>query len=50
MARKLIYGPDILGFTPSTGILTAKGYIPGQRVLLINNQTINTSILIFRTL
>lgn len=47
MARKLIYGPDILGFTPSTGILTAKGYIPGQRVLLINNQTINTSIFNF---
>jgi hypothetical protein len=47
MARKLIYGNEILGFTPSTGILTAKGYIPGSKLLLVNNSTVNTTLFNF---
>lgn len=47
MARKLIYGNEILGFTPSTGILTAKGYVPGSKLLLVNNSTNNTTLFNF---
>jgi hypothetical protein len=47
MARKLIYGNDILGFNPSAGILTVRGYVPTSKLLLVNNQTINTSLFNF---
>jgi hypothetical protein len=47
MARKLIYGNEILGFTPSTGIITARGYVPTSKLLLVNNSTNNTTLFNF---
>ena len=44
MARQLIYGNDIVSFTPSTGVIVVNGYIPLQKLLLINNATINTTL------
>ena len=47
MARKLIYGNEILGFTPAVGVITAKGYIPNSKLLLINNATSNLPLFNF---
>jgi len=47
MARQLIYGNEIVGFTPSSGIITAKGYVPLPKLLSIVNSTLNTPIYSF---
>lgn len=47
MARQLIYGNDIIGFNPSSGIITAKGYVPLPKLLSITNSTINENIYSF---
>lgn len=47
MARQLIYGNDIVGFNPSSGIITAKGYVPLPKLLSITNSTVNTTIYSF---
>jgi hypothetical protein len=47
MARQLIYGNDIIGFNPSVGILTAKGYVPLPKLLSIVNSTQNIAVYSF---
>lgn len=47
MARQLIYGNDIVGFNPASGIITAKGYVPLPKLLSITNSTVNTTIYSF---
>jgi hypothetical protein len=47
MARQLIYGNDIVGFNPTSGIVTAKGYVPLPKLLSITNSTVNTTIYSF---
>lgn len=47
MARQLIYGNDIVGFNPASGIITAKGYVPLPKLLSITNSTVNTTLFSF---
>ena len=47
MARQLIYGNEIIGFTTSVGILTAKGYVPLPKLLSIVNSTQNIPLYSF---
>lgn len=47
MARKLISGNDILDFNPSTGVINLKGYVPLDKLLLINNTTRNINLFNF---
>jgi hypothetical protein len=44
MARQLIYGNEVLSFTPATGEIKVIGHVPLPRLLLINNATINTTL------
>lgn len=47
MARKLISGNDILEFNPSTGTIKFNGYVPLDKLLLINNTTRNINLFNF---
>lgn len=47
MSRKLISGNDVISFTPASGIIVVKGYVPISKLLLINNITRNTTVFNF---